>query len=1269
MLKETKGFDIMKNTKRWIATILTVALATYRMPTISNSVFAEEADTSIIREENRHEDVPVDVEEKEEEKENEKEEISALQYLSEDGKWMYLEEGTYYSKISKLRFVITAPELVGEKTAVTISSGNQSETYKIEENGKLKHSVSENQNEFILDLDLDLEKWKDIIDYKVTVTYTILKEEPKKEEVTETTEPEENQEATETTEPEVYQEERETTEPEKNQEVTETTVLEENQEEEPVTITKKEEEKSVLVGDFHMLQQGAKLEVSCDQAGKWVDQDVSVQLSCPTISDKIPVLFYVKKPNEKEFSQIAENDLAFAGEGTYTYKIRENSKGDWAFRASYDLKYIGERIFSEEQKVDIRLDKVLPNIKVEQNKTGWTNQDVVFSLSNEADNISEISYYVKKNEEDWKLIEGKQYMVSEDESGNQYQFKVVSEVGEDSSIYKQDEQKKWLSTVYTAFVDKTIPKEAEYILTREEGDTGTGNWYGKSPKIQFHYTQDEGSEVALYYRIYADGETEHQKYKEGETITLSNDGKYTLEYYTEDEAGNRSKVQAEKIYLDTTKPKITDISFFNEKGEPLQLLDIISYPYITNKKVLVKVTASDNLSGVDKIVYQSSDGKQIKKKTVSGQEIQFTITPDFKGTLQVYCIDKLGNISNTKESEGLISEAVKPSIQVEFNKDIKQWHKSNIKCKTMIEDYDAGISKIICKYAGETIKEVDYSKKNSLIYKKELNLTLIKEADTKEGNKLEITVYDNAGNVKKITKNIYIDKTKPVITAEGVEEEKHYKNPVTMHLTVEEDIYPYTTVDIQVERMVDGAQAAYPAQKFVLDDIISQKSLSFSEDGTYTITINATDKAQNKSETIRKKFVVDRTAPVIEISGVKKQYYGKNVDLNIQVVESNYKDDEVNIEVTKTLEGKKSKVDVLPFQSTGKSSAIQKILSEDGDYVVKVTAQDKAGNKAKNQTVKFTVDKTAPQIVFEGVKEKQVTSKNITLKSMVKEWNYLETGANISIIREDMDGAFEEVVAQDMRFTEIQSKFDTILSKEGIYTAKITAKDRADNKTKKEITFTIDKSAPQIGDLEQYDGKYLSAFSWNQGVNDFVKDLTVVENHVYLNGEEKIGNFTIEQDGKYVLEWMAKDQLEHESKKKAEFIVDSTAPEITAFIETDKQERISLEKNISVYEGGTIKISLADKEDWIKQVRFNGNNMMLKDSVNQYEIAIREKGTYPLEIQAVDFAGNESTYQTQIKYEDKPSKFLKIAIPVGIILALLLGGTVVFWKGRRKKEE
>lgn len=1254
----------MKNTKKWIATILTAALATYGMPTVSNGVFAEEADITINQGENRHEDAPVDVEEKEEEKENQKEEISALQYLSEDGKWMYLDENTYYSKISKLRFVITAPELVGEKTTVTISSKNQSETYKIEENGKLQHNVSGNQNEFLLDLDLDMEKWKDIIDYKVMVTYTILKEEPKKEEVTETTVPEENQEGREITE---------TIDLKENQEVTETTVPEENQEEEgedSETVIKIEEEKSVQIGEFHMLQQGAELEVSCEQAGKWVDQDISVQLSCPTISDKIPVLFYVKKPDEKEFTQIPDNDVVFQGKDIYTYKIKENSKGDWVFRASYDLKYIGERIFSKEQKVNIQLDKVLPSIKVEQNKSGWTNQDVVFSLSNEADNISGISYYVKKNEEDWKGLEGNQYIISEDESGNQYQFKAISEVGEDSSIYKLDEKKNWISPVYTAFVDKTLPDEPEFLLTREEGDLGTGNWYGKSPKMQFDYTQDEGSEVSLFYRIYDAGDPEYQKYTAGDTITLSKDGKYILEYYTEDEAGNRSRVQTEKIFLDTTKPKITDISFFNEKGEPLQLLDIILYPYITNKKVLVKITASDNLSGVDKIVYQSADGKQIKKKIVSGQEIQFTISPSFKGNLQVYCMDKLGNISSKRESEGLITEAVKPSVQVEFDKDIKQWQKSNIKCKTTIKDYDAGIRKIICQYAGETIKEVDYSQKKSIIYKKELNLLLETEADTKAGNKLEIIVYDNAGNVRKLKRNIYIDKTKPVITAEGVEEERHYKNAVTMDVTVEEDIYPYTTVDIQVERIVDGSKAAYPAQKFLLDDIISRKALNFSEDGTYTVTINATDKAKNKSETIRRKFVVDRTAPVIEIFGAKKQYYGENVDLNIQVVESNYKDNKVNIEVTKNFEGTKSKVDVSPFQATGKSSVLQKMLSEDGDYVVKVTAQDKAGNKAKNQTVKFTVDKTAPEVTLEGVKEKQVTNKNITLKSMVKEWNYLETGGNISIIRKDIDGVLQEVVAQDIKFTNIQSKFDTVLSKEGIYTAKITARDRADNKTKKEITFTIDKSAPQIGSLEQYDKKYLSDFSWNQGINEFVKDLTVVESHVYLNGEEKVGNFTIEEDGKYVLEWVAIDQLNHESKKKVEFIVDKTAPEITAFIETDKQERISLEKNTSVYEGGTINVSLADKDDWIKQVRFNGNDMTLEESQNQYALSIKEMGTYSLEIHAVDFAGNESIFQTEVKYEEKTSQVLKIVIPVGIIVVLLLGGTVVLLqKGRRKKEQ
>ena len=233
----------------------------------------------------------------------------------------------------------------------------------------------------------------------------------------------------------------------------------------------------------------------------------------------------------------------------------------------------------------------------------------------------------------------------------------------------------------------------------------------------------------------------------------------------------------------------------------------------------------------------------------------------------------------------------------------------------------------------------------------------------------------------------------------------------------------------------------------------------------------------------------------------------------------------------------------------------------------------------------------------------------------------------------------------------------------------ISSTDKARNTTKKEVHFIIDRTAPQIANLDEYNGKYLKSFLWNKDKNAVIRDLTTVESHIFLNGIEYDGNFLAEEDGKYVLEITAEDELHHKSKRTAEFIVDSTAPVIRAVMRSEDNEIITLNDTNTVYQTGRVEIDLADKEDQITGLFVNGEALSLEEEINQYQVPIEEKGIYNIQVQAVDLAGNESSFTAKIECTTKTEKALKTASAAGgaiVLSAVVIAAGVVVYKKKRK---
>jgi putative cell wall-binding protein len=266
-----------------------------------------------------------------------------------------------------------------------------------------------------------------------------------------------------------------------------------------------------------------------------------------------------------------------------------------------------------------------------------------------------------------------------------------------------------------------------------------------------------------------------------------------------------------------------------------------------------------------------------------------------------------------------------------------------------------------------------------------------KTAFSERKHELIVTSTNTAAKTSTYKINFTIDKTAPVITVAGVINEKLYNTNVTPVINVNEGTYTAT---------LDGAGYAGAA---------------VTTDGVHKLIVNAVDLAGNISATTTISFTIDKTAPVITVTGVEDaKAYNTNVT-------ATFKADEGTAAATATLNGKEYKGEE---------------ITVDGKYVLIVTATDLAGNPS-TKTINFTIDKIAPVITVTGVEDAKAYKTNVTPVIKVNEGTF-----TAALNSKEYKG--EEITAN------------------GKYELIVTATDLAGNPSTKTINFTIEKPAPVI---------------------------------------------------------------------------------------------------------------------------------------------------------------------------------------------------------------
>lgn len=451
------------------------------------------------------------------------------------------------------------------------------------------------------------------------------------------------------------------------------------------------------------------------------------------------------------------------------------------------------------------------------------------------------------------------------------------------------------------------------------------------------------------------------------------------------------------------------------------------------------------------------------------------------------------------------------------------------------------------------------------------------------------------------------DTSAPTITVSGI------KNGALLNQDVKISINTKDDYALDSDSEIVTLKRNSEKEKDVTKDIVD-KTLSVSDEGEYVLHYTFKDKAGNKAEdTIR--FEIDKTAPKIAISSDKTDGYVQKIsDITASMEDKNA--DEISISATS---GNKTISNVSQDKLVSFKDSEGEYTAESEKWNVTVTAKDKAGNITKT-VYPVIKDNVSPEVSFSGAEDNAYYSKDVSVQFNATD-SALKTKSMKATLIPAGTNKKEEVSGNDF-------------SKEGKYIITGEAEDKAGNKSEKQISFTIDKTAPEItfSGLKK-NTHYIDPEKLSIEANEESSMTVEVRRDGSVIDAKKVGNKTSltdwSKDGDYVITAEATDLAGNVSKKSEfSFTKDSTKPKLSiSGVKEGKfyneSQTVSFASVERYYKTNNVKVSiirnLNGKES---EIPFKFQSVS-EDTTHTFK-ASRE-GTYTIKISATDEAGNEAT--------------------------------------------
>ncbi len=304
-------------------------------------------------------------------------------------------------------------------------------------------------------------------------------------------------------------------------------------------------------------------------------------------------------------------------------KMQINAE-QWRFRA-----VSGAGTYSEEVAFIVKQDQVKPDASLKMTAGGvaydgseFTAHDVVITPGNTTDNISGVTYYYQKSgDTTWTELTTPDLTVNEN-CDTTFTFKAVSGAGLESDTQSVNVKR---SAMSDSELEKTQYGPDDFKNPSTPNEDG---WYGKTPTVTVtpkDTVGEGGLKATTYYELYKYPATSGEKTKLTEPwqIKPESDGRWTLNIWTEDVAGNHTNPYTVKLLVDTKAPDITGVT-----GNPTAWV---------KEEAKITFNVTDDTSGVEGVTVQR-DGVNYP---VTGMG-DYSFTADQNGTYFITVIDHAG---------------------------------------------------------------------------------------------------------------------------------------------------------------------------------------------------------------------------------------------------------------------------------------------------------------------------------------------------------------------------------------------------------------------------------------------------------------------------------------------------------------------------------------------------------------------------------------------------------------------------------------------------
>lgn len=539
-----------------------------------------------------------------------------------------------------------------------------------------------------------------------------------------------------------------------------------------------------------------------------------------------------------------------------------------------------------------------------------------------------------------------------------------------------------------------------------------------------------------------------------------------------------------------------------------------------------------------------------------------------------------------------------------------------------------------------------------------------------------VNVSDKAGNSASKKISFTVDNTIPVVTAKiqgGTMGEKQpgqnfdgtlcdyfYRSNVSVLLTYEDSNLSASNVAV-----TDNGTPVTVKWTRVGQTNKYQAVYTAVSDGVHTIRIGATDDAGNEAIAKQIVFVKDTVAPTITAVVNGGQIYEDrmgevdllgNAAITFSVNDANEDKADFNYQLVKTL----------PDQIPVTADVIQtenRIFGyeDEADYVVKAYSVDRAGNRSADKTVRFRIDKTAPDIQISGSASGSNLSSGTTLTFSMTEAFWWDASGTVTITRKAGDSAAEEnYKTLDFKPTARTTTMTETLSQTGEYKISFTAKDRAGHTAEtSNYTVRIDTGKPVItlNGVANNDKTTSSVEFMAQIEEDFylTKSVNITASRTYLDKtsyQEKTEELqitgynptaattvirnTFTEDGIYKLQIHCKDAAGNEDTQEVSFTIDKTNPVIDS-------------KVLAAYEGTLTSFAWDyDLNDIIYDLTVCDVHMYLNGSEYDGTSEI-EDGAYEMKLVAEDELGNKTEETVSFNLDTKAPTFIVTGVEDGEI--------------------